>query len=519
MRLARNPFIGLPLAAALTLVLVACEEGPTGLVADYDEVTEVVFTHGFPALANHTLLPIAFSNLVAPALVEGSETTPLSLNGEGCSEFPSAQITITYTVTGPQGATEFFTVYSTWTYDGTGFVGSNPVTREVASGNFLKTFDIPMTVVNGTTGGEGETSFSFGPHAVTSNGSPPLNVHTGQSQVTMHVAFNTCTVPNTPPTLTLPNSRTLEATTAQGTVTRFRVTATDAEDGDLTDAVTCSHESGSRFPIGATEIECSVEDSGGLTAEASFFIYVEDSTAPTFVAFPGNQTLVATNSAGVVLELDDFNIVARDWGPRGEQGGEISPPVSIDCTVPADGDAEADGYVVAIGQKVTVSCVATDSGWFRAPPFEGTTENSSAPHTFDVYVTLDLSDHCGYGEGEDGRFGLDSPLRIAGAPSAHRANSTIPHKVCAPRYADGTVATDLGEGLKLHVTHQGASQIGGNDALEIAATGSTAWRFEDKETQYYIFNAKTDRSMKTGIWQTEASYMGVVVARTLFELR
>jgi hypothetical protein len=64
---------------------------------------------------------------------------------------------------------------------------------------------------------------------------------------------------------------------------------------------------------------------------------------------------------------------------------------------------------------------------------------TSAASTFDVFVTPDLDTTCGVG----------APLRNEAPYSAHKRTSTIPHKICLPAYADGSLATDLASGLRL----------------------------------------------------------------------
>ena len=114
-------------------------------------------------------------------------------------------------------------------------------------------------------------------------------------------------------------------------------------------------------------------------AQGSFKVNVQDTTAPTFTAFPGNQTLIAANINGAVLDLGSPTIEAKDDGPDGPDD-EVSPPVDISCTI---GGSDANGYLIAIGQTVAVECTATDNSQYPSP-------NSSVA-SFDVFVGLDLS--------------------------------------------------------------------------------------------------------------------------------
>ena len=91
-------------------------------------------------------------------------------------------------------------------------------------------------------------------------------------------SFTVTVQDTTPPTLTLPSDQTVEATDQDGATVTYEVSASDAQDGAL--APSCSPASGSVFPLGITTVNCSVTDSGGLTATGSFTVTVQDTTPP-----------------------------------------------------------------------------------------------------------------------------------------------------------------------------------------------------------------------------------------------
>jgi hypothetical protein len=94
----------------------------------------------------------------------------------------------------------------------------------------------------------------------------------------------------TPPTLTVPEDIVVEATGEQGAEVTYTVTAEDNVDGSATleeDGTTvtqddiggdidisCEPASGTTFPIGDTEVECSATDEAGNTGTASFTVTV-----------------------------------------------------------------------------------------------------------------------------------------------------------------------------------------------------------------------------------------------------
>ena len=145
------------------------------------------------------------------------------------------------------------------------------------------------------------------------------------------------TRPSTPPTLTLPPGQTVEATGPDGATVTYTVSASDAQDGTLTPS--CSPASGSVFPLGITPVNCSVTDSGGLTATGSFTVAVQDTTPPS-LNLPGNITAGATGPTVVT-----YTATATDL---------VDGSVPVSCS-------PASGSTFALGQTTTVSCSATDA--------------------------------------------------------------------------------------------------------------------------------------------------------------
>ena len=144
------------------------------------------------------------------------------------------------------------------------------------------------------------------------------------------------TTPSTPPTLTLPPDQTVEATGPDGATVTYTVSASDAQDGTL--APSCSPASGSVIPLGTTTVNCSVTDSGGLTATGSFTVTVQDTTPPS-LNLPGNITVEVGKPAVVTYTATATDLV------------DSSVPVSC---------SPASGSTFALGQT-TVNCSATDA--------------------------------------------------------------------------------------------------------------------------------------------------------------
>jgi hypothetical protein len=340
-----------------------------------------------------------------------------------------------------------------------------------------------LTVTNASSTSAGTSIVTAAPFDLVTDAPAALEITL--ATVTIHIAFAACPVLNTPPILTLPSDITAEATSSAGAAVTYAVTATDAQDGDLTSSVSCTPASGTTFPLGETTVNCSVTDAGGLTATGSFKVKVEDTTPAAFTSFPtGTINLVAADINGAVLDVSSLGITVADVGG-------VSEPSTYECDYVA-------GTALAIGSTTTVSCTAKDA-----------IGNESDPSSFDVFVGLNVNP-----------TGFLTPLRMAAPFSAHKRGSTIPHKFLPPTYADGTPATDLAGDLRLVL--QQITTGTAPDAVEANeyAAGSTAWRW-DAEDGHYIFNLKTGTSApwNQGTWTTTVSYMGIVLATTTFELR
>jgi hypothetical protein len=476
----------------LALLLAACS-GPQGEVGPQ----EIVVTEGIPApkAAGARVRPLGNLEAAVGGVV-GSRTTNLPV--DGCANGAPSTVIVSYTIDTPgdQQYPASFQVHTTWTYEGGTWTGSDPTTVTFQnSGDQPKT--VTLTVRNGSAPASGTSSFEVKPdNAKPDTGRGKLNI-TGYSRVIVNVTFTDCPAPpaNTPPTLAVPNYVLAEATGPDGAQVNFVVTARDAEDGDLTGSVVCTPPSGSLFPIGETPVTCTVTDSRGLSATASFPVYVEDSTPPVFSGVPtGPVTRIAQNIQGWALSLSDLGITATD-------PGNVSPPVTITCDPP-------EGTYLAIGGTYTISCTAQDSATYRAPVSPAPAPPNKSTITFTVSVTLDVDP-----------TGFLPPLRMMAPYSSHKRGSTVPHKFYPPRYADGSPATDLAEGLRLALVRttncaaDTSETYDGNDF----ATGSTAWRY-DPDSGQYIFNLKTQTAWTTGCYRTTVSYAGIKLAETYFNL-
>ena len=195
---------------------------------------------------------------------------------------------------------------------------------------------------------------------------------TARGEVTIYVQDGSA------PVLTLPDDIVVEAENEEGTVVTFEATAHDDVDGEL--PVTCSPESGSRFPIGITTVQCSATDSHLNPGEGSFTIEVtkeDDDETTLVIQVPDSVTLEAESSAGT-----SFSFVVTSHGSD-------DPSPQISCDPPS-------GSVFPLGSTL-VQCFATDVyGNTASGSFTVTVSDSTAPHVGNVRATpnvLEPADH------------------------------------------------------------------------------------------------------------------------------
>ncbi len=170
------------------------------------------------------------------------------------------------------------------------------------------------------------------------------------------VNFRLTAIVNTPPTLDLPSSLTVEGNTIGGATVTYAATAADAEDA-VPPTPTCLPASGAFFPLGTTPVTCTATDSGGLTTSGTFDVTVIDTIAPAFGDVPSAIKVATQDSAGATVSY-----------PMPSAKDVVDPAPALDC-------APASGSTFTVG-VTTVTCTASDAS--------GNTSTAS----FDVEVDL-----------------------------------------------------------------------------------------------------------------------------------
>ena len=165
-------------------------------------------------------------------------------------------------------------------------------------------------------------------HATNSSG------RTTSGSFTVTIAY----VDVTPPAIHGPGDRAATATSSNGAVVSFAVTATDPDDD--APAVACDRASGATFPIGVTTVTCHAHDPAGNEAQPlSFGVTVSDA-APA-LSLPADIGDTAHVRSGKVAT---FAASASDFGDG---------PLPVACD-------HASGETFPVG-ATTVHCHATNS--------------------------------------------------------------------------------------------------------------------------------------------------------------
>ena len=175
---------------------------------------------------------------------------------------------------------------------------------------------------------------------------------------------------------------TVEANVESGAIINYSMpTATDVDGVDPNVAVACTPASGSTFPFTApgpttTTVSCvATDDSGNASAEETFDVTVQDTTAPIIdlLTVPGNIVTEATQADGAFVT----------YGlPAAADFAGVDPTVGVSCS-PTSGSLFA--YVAPGPTTTPVLCSAIDdSGNTSTATFDVTVQDTSSPVIDDI---------------------------------------------------------------------------------------------------------------------------------------
>jgi N-acetylneuraminic acid mutarotase len=172
-----------------------------------------------------------------------------------------------------------------------------------------------------------------------------------------------------PPPVVTGAGVTAEATSPDGAVVTFEVSAVDAVGAPL--PVTCTPPSGSTFPIGQTVVSCAATDSYGTRTEAALTVTVVDTTAPTITQtaashtslWPPTHTMTPITIAAAATDIADAAPVCEVAGVvssepiNGLGDGDTAPDWTVTGGLTLDLRAERAAKGPGRVYTITVSCV------------------------------------------------------------------------------------------------------------------------------------------------------------------
>jgi len=155
----------------------------------------------------------------------------------------------------------------------------------------------------------------------------------------------------TPPAISTADITDVPATSASGAVVSFNATFTDLVDGTIP-ASSCTPTSGSTFPVGTTEVDCTATDNAGNPGHGSFHVtvdpFVPADTPPTMTV-TGPTTVEATGPGGGPLT---YSASASD--------PDTGDSATFSCDLPV-------GTLIPVDGSKTVTCTATDTHGEQTP--------------------------------------------------------------------------------------------------------------------------------------------------------
>lgn len=207
--------------------------------------------------------------------------------------------------------------------------------------------------------GEAPVTCSHASGAIFPVGTTPVSCSAQDgSGNTASCGFNvTVTGDTAKPSVSCPASKTVETCTPSGATVTFEPPSSTDNCGAA--PVSCSHPSGSKFPVGTTPVSCSAKDGSGNTASCGFDVKVTGDTTPPAISCPLSvEAKVGLGQIGVAV---NFATSATD----------SCGPAPITCS-------HAPGLLFLLG-LTPVTCTATDAS------------GNQASCNFGVRVSLDLS--------------------------------------------------------------------------------------------------------------------------------
>jgi hypothetical protein len=282
-----------------TVTCTATSQGGTTTSSVTVKIDKTPPTLVVPATVSATT-PVP-SGAVVTYTVTSSGGTPSCSPGSG-STFPVGTTQVSCTATDPAGNTAGPTPFNVVVtlVDTTAPVVSPHAdeTREAtASTGAAVTYALPGATDNldttptVTCAPASGSSFPIGSTVVTCTAKDDFN-NTGTG------TFNVIVADTTPPVVSVPASKTVEANGPGGSTSSYEVSASDLGEPVAPGRISCSPASGSNFPLGSSTVTCTATDAVGNKGAKSFTITVSDNTPPVLHA-PSEASFFADAPSGI----------------------------------------------------------------------------------------------------------------------------------------------------------------------------------------------------------------------------
>ena len=335
--------------------------------------------------------------------------------------------------------------------------------------------------------------------------------------------FNVTVQDTTAPSLTVPDDKTVEATSADGAVVSYQASASDIVDGSLTPD--CSPASGTTLGLTTTTVTCSVTDEAGNNKTKTFTITVQDTTAPA-LTLPDDITKEATGPDGATVSYtaSASDIVDGSVQPTCLPASDTKfalGTTTVNCEViDVAGNESSKAFNVKVvdttaPEGITFVGILEDgsSHLFKSVPGKPTCTATDSASGLKECVVTGYSSQVGNhrltatatdNEGNQDEItlsyrvlpwtltGLFSPVDMTPAGSSTTVYNTVKGGSTVPlKFELFSGATELKDVAEITTRPSKVSCTPGNgDPVEVLAPGGTVLRYDSTAGQF-IFNWKT----------------------------
>ena len=174
----------------------------------------------------------------------------------------------------------------------------------------------------------------------------------------------------TPPTLTLPGPISVSAARWFGSVVRYAGSVSATDDFDPHPNISCSPASGSTFPIGTNQVDCTATDLAGNTTTGSFLVSVRGpyeelglvaGSIRQLIAGNPRQNLATARLEDVLTEVEAAREeFARTPPDRPEALGQLQGAAGDFVAAVKEGELSQFGYNVLVPWTVGAARLAAD---------------------------------------------------------------------------------------------------------------------------------------------------------------